>query len=207
MTAPKPDPRGDMRRVMILLVGLLLAAGGTYWWLHAQKPAPGAPEQMPTAQGARGRRGTMPDIIPVLVAPAETRDVPIYLDGLGTVQASATVTVRAMVDGPLQEVRFKEGQDVRAGDVLARIDPRIYQAALDQAVAKKKQDEATLANARLDSARYAKLAATAYASAQQADQAPEGTLEVLGLAPRHHHAPWTKAGARPSRPAGAARSS
>jgi multidrug efflux system membrane fusion protein len=160
-----------MRRVMILLVGLLLAAGGTYWWLHAQKPAPGAPEQMPTAQGARGRRGTMPDIIPVLVAPAETRDVPIYLDGLGTVQASATVTVRAMVDGPLQEVRFKEGQDVRAGDVLARIDPRIYQAALDQAVAKKKQDEATLANARLDSARYAKLAATAYASAQQADQA------------------------------------
>ena len=68
-------------------------------------------------------------------------------------------------------MRFKEGQDVRAGDVLARIDPRIYQAALDQAVAKKKQDEATLANARLDSARYAKLAATAYTSAQQADTA------------------------------------
>ena len=69
------------------------------------------------------------------------------------------------------EVRFKEGQDVHAGDVLARIDPRTYQAALDQAVAKKKQDEATLANARLDVGRYAKLAATAYASAQQYDTA------------------------------------
>jgi multidrug efflux system membrane fusion protein len=160
-----------MRRVMILLAGLLLAACGTYWWLHAPTSSKGGAEQTATAQAARGRRGAAPDIIPVLVAPAETRDVPIYLDGLGTVQASATVTVRAMVDGPLQEVRFKEGQDVRAGDVLARIDPRIYQAALDQAVAKKKQDEATLANARLDSARYAKLAATAYASAQQADQA------------------------------------
>ena len=68
-------------------------------------------------------------------------------------------------------MRFKEGQDVHAGDVLARIDPRTYQAALDQAVAKKKQDEATLANARLDVGRYAKLAATAYASAQQYDTA------------------------------------
>jgi multidrug efflux system membrane fusion protein len=95
--------------------------------------------------------------------------VPIYLDGLGTVQASATVTVKAMVDGPLLEVPVKEGQDVAVGDVLARIDPRTYQAALDQAAAKKAQDEATLANARLDLARYQKLAATAYTSAQQAD--------------------------------------
>jgi multidrug efflux system membrane fusion protein len=107
----------------------------------------------------------------VLVAPAEARDVPVYLEGLGTVVASATVTVKPMVDGPLIEVRFKEGQDVRAGDVLARIDPRIYQAALDAAVAKKKQDEANLANARLDVVRYAKLAATAYTSAQQYDTA------------------------------------
>jgi multidrug efflux system membrane fusion protein len=95
--------------------------------------------------------------------------VPIYLDGLGTVQASATVTVKPMVDGKLIEVRYREGQDVHVGDVLAIIDPRTYQAALDQAVAKKHQDEALLANARLDLARYQKLAATAYTSAQQAD--------------------------------------
>jgi len=105
----------------------------------------------------------------VLVATAAQQDVPIYLDGLGTAQASATVLIKPMVDGPLVEVRFREGQDVHIGEVLARIDPRTYQAALDQAVAKKHQDEATLANARVDLVRYQKLAATAYTSAQQAD--------------------------------------
>jgi multidrug efflux system membrane fusion protein len=70
------------------------------------------------------------------------------------VQASALVTVKPMVDGKLVEVLFKEGQDVEAGDVLARIDPRSFQATLDQAVAKKRQDEANLANARIDLARY-----------------------------------------------------
>jgi multidrug efflux system membrane fusion protein len=149
-----------MRRSLILLGCLLLAGGGGYIWLHSGSKA-----------DAKTNPAGPPDTIPVLVAQAETRDVPIYLEGLGTVQASATVTVKPMVDGPLVEVRFKEGQDVRAGDVLARIDPRTYQAALDQAVAKKKQDEATLANARLDVGRYAKLAATAYTSAQQFDTA------------------------------------
>ena len=148
-----------MRRLLILLVILLIVAGGAYAWLHVRAPASAA------------AHADTPETIPVLVAQAETRDVPIYLEGLGTVQASATVTVKPMVDGPLIEVRFKEGQDVHAGDVLVRIDPRTYQAALDQAVAKKKQDEATLANARLDVGRYAKLAATAYASAQQYDTA------------------------------------
>ena len=76
-----------------------------------------------------------------------------------------------MVDGPLIAVNFTEGQDVKKGDVLAQIDPRTYQAALDQAMAKKAQDEAQLANARLDLARYQKLVANAYTSAQQADTA------------------------------------
>ena len=148
-----------MRRALILLTCLLLAGAGAYWWQH------------PHTQASATTQPAAPEAIPVLVAAAETQDVPIYLEGLGTVQASATVTVKPMVDGPLIEVRFREGQDVRVGDVLARIDPRAYQAALDQAVAKKKQDEATLANARLDVARYAKLAATAYTSQQQYDTA------------------------------------
>lgn len=149
-----------MARFLLLI--LLLAGGGGggyYWWTHR------APAVEPDS--ARWRRGG--EGVPVVVAAAETRDVAIYLDGLGTVQASALVTVKPMVDGPLIEVRFKEGQEVRAGDVLARIDPRQYQASLDQATARMRQDEANLANARLDLARYQKLAATAYTSAQQAD--------------------------------------
>ena len=109
--------------------------------------------------------------VPVVTAAAETRDVPIFLDGLGTVQAYYTVTMKAMVDGPLTAVNFREGQDVHAGDVLAQIDPRAYKAAFDSAVAKKAQDEAQLANARLDLARYQKLVANNYTSAQQADTA------------------------------------
>ena len=145
-----------MRRALLTFFVILLAAGGGWWW-YARVPADDP-----------GRRHAG-DPIPVLVAAATQQDVPIYLDGLGTAQASATVLIKPMVDGPLVEVRFREGQEVHVGDVLARIDPRTYQAAMDQAVAKKHQDEATLANARVDLGRYQKLAATAYTSAQQAD--------------------------------------
>jgi membrane fusion protein, multidrug efflux system len=91
------------------------------------------------------------------------------VDGIGTVQALYTVNIKPMVDGPLVAVKFREGQDVKAGDVLALIDPRTYQAAYDQAVGKKAQDEANLHNAQLDLTRYAKLAKTQYTTAQQAD--------------------------------------
>jgi len=150
--------RGRLRRAL-WWVALLLLAGGLGYWLFRPASAP-----VP-AGGPHGRDAT----VPVLTATAETQDVPVYLDALGTVQASATVTVKAMVDGPMLSVNFKEGQDVKAGDVLAKIDPRTYQATLDQAVAKKAQDEALLANARIDLARYEKLAKTAYTSAQTAD--------------------------------------
>ncbi len=158
-----------MRRAVVFLILLAVAAGGgAYWWFNLRTP----PETA-SSRGApqAGRRRGPPSEVPVVLAAAERRDVPIYLDGLGTVQASATVTIKPMVDGPLVEVRFREGQDVEKGDVLARIDSRTYQAALDQAMARKRQNEASLANARLDAARYAKLAATAYTSAQQADTA------------------------------------
>src|SRR5215469_4175985 len=148
-----------MRRLLLIVVVLALGAGGAWWWMAAN--APGQRE----ARRGRGKD----DPIPILAATAQQTHVPIYLDALGTAQATATVTIKPMVDGPLVEVRFREGQDVHTGDVLARIDPRSFQAALDQAMAKKKQDEATLANARVDLVRYQKLAATAYTSAQQAD--------------------------------------
>ena len=153
-----------MRRLILILIVLAAAGGGgADWWYYLRAPSETA------ASPAGRRRFTPPDNIPVLLAAAEKKDVPIWLDGLGSVQASASVVIRPMVDGPLLEVRFREGQEVAIGDILARIDSRTYQAALDQTVARKQQNEATLANARLDAARYAKLAATAYTSAQQAD--------------------------------------
>ncbi len=158
-----------MRRLLIVLLIVAAGAGGWWWWSHR---APSAdPSGEDPAAGRRGGVGRANTVVPVLVSPATTKDVPIYLDGIGTVQASAAVTVKTQVDGQLIAVNFKEGQDVKAGDLLAQIDPRGYQASLDLATAKKAQDEANLANARIDLNRYAKLAANAYTSAQQADTA------------------------------------
>ncbi len=153
----RPRTRRWLMTALCLLV--LLGIGYAIWYWPAAS----------TNQAGRNRNANEP--IPVLVAPAEQKDVPIYLDALGTVQAFNTVTVKAMVDGPLNTVSFAEGQDVKKGDLLAQIDPRTYQATYDQAVAKKAQDEALLANARLDLARYTKLVANNYTSAQQSDTA------------------------------------
>src|SRR4029453_8652287 len=117
----------------------------------------------------RGGRFAAEGPLPVLVAPVTRADVPVYLDAVGTIKALNTVTVRPQVDGKLLSVNFKEGDDVKKGDVLAKIDPVIYQAQLDQAIAKKAQDEAQLANSKIDLARYEKLAATAAINKQQAD--------------------------------------
>jgi multidrug efflux system membrane fusion protein len=88
------------------------------------------------------------DTIPVVTGKVRRQDVPVYLNGLGKVQALNTVTVRAQVDGKIMQVSFHEGQEVRVGDVLIQIDPRPYQAALDQAVAKQNQDQAQLGYAQ-----------------------------------------------------------
>jgi membrane fusion protein, multidrug efflux system len=95
--------------------------------------------------------------VPVQVAEVQTADVPFTLEGIGTVQAFNTVTVRAQVDGIIQQIHFTEGQRVQAGEVLAQIDRRIYRAALDQAIAKKAQDAAQLHSAQLDLQRYTNL--------------------------------------------------
>jgi multidrug efflux system membrane fusion protein len=107
--------------------------------------------------------------------------VPVYLDGVGTVRALNTVTVRSQVDGKLIAVNFIEGQDVKKGDVLGEIDPAIYQAQYDQAVAKKAQDEAQLANQRIDLVRYQQLAATNAGSKQQADTQKAAVAQTEAL--------------------------
>jgi multidrug efflux system membrane fusion protein len=134
-----------------------------------------------TQQTRRAGRSAAEGPVPVLAAAARTADVPVYLIAVGTIKPLNTVTVRPQVDGRLLSVNFQEGQDVKKGDVLARIDPVIYQAQLDQAIAKKVQDEAQLANARIDLDRYERLAATASINRQQADtqKALVAQLEAL----------------------------
>jgi multidrug efflux system membrane fusion protein len=122
------------------------------------------PAAAPAAAEAKG-----PPPARVSVAEAKRVDYPLYLSGLGQVQAYNTVTVRTRVDGQVVKIGFSEGQMVNAGDLIAQIDPRPYQAALDQARAKKSQDEANLANARLDLQRYSTLAKQSFATQQQLD--------------------------------------
>jgi multidrug efflux system membrane fusion protein len=130
-----------------------------------------APPSQSAAAPAQGQQAqpTGPAPIVVRVTPVIRADFPVVLESIGQVQAYNTVLVRARVDGQIVKIAFNEGQMVSQGDLLAQIDARPFQAALDQAVAKKSQDEATLANAKLDLARYATLAKQDFATRQQLD--------------------------------------
>src|SRR6266568_4630909 len=119
------------------------------------------------AQADAQKRGPGRAAVPVKIAPVEKADFPVYLTGLGTVQGFNTVVVRTRVDGQINRIAFQEGQFVKEGDTLVEIDPRPFQAALDQAKAKKAQDEANRANANLDLQRYTKLGE--FATRQQTD--------------------------------------
>jgi membrane fusion protein, multidrug efflux system len=148
------------RRTVSILITLLILGGLGYIGWNAM-------QQKQTTKGGPGARPDLP--VPVLSATPKIQDVPVYLDGVGTVRALNTVIVRAQVDGKLIAVNFVEGQDVKKGDILAEIDPAIYQAQYDQAVATKAKDEALLANQRIDLVRYEQLAASNAGSKQQAD--------------------------------------
>ncbi|MGH7119433.1 MAG: efflux RND transporter periplasmic adaptor subunit [Acetobacteraceae bacterium] len=134
--------------VLVLLGGIALMARS-----HA-KPAESPP---------------VPPTVPVTVARVSSRDIPVYLVGLGRVQPLNTVVVKAQVSGTLEATPFKEGEEVKAGTVVALIDPRPYQAVLDGALAKQAEDQAQLANARADLSRYTALASKNFASLQQLD--------------------------------------
>ncbi|MDE1990987.1 MAG: efflux RND transporter periplasmic adaptor subunit [Rhizobiaceae bacterium] len=123
-------------------------------------------------QGGGRRRGGLSQFagpIPVLAADAKSSDVPVYIDGVGSVKALNTVTVRAQVNGKVVEIDFEEGQDIKKGDVIARIDDAVYKAQLDQAVGKKAQDEALLAGAKRDLERFQRMVQTASGTQQQVD--------------------------------------
>ena len=136
-----------------------LALSGTYLWRegipsNVERPAANAPAARP---------------VPVTVGVVKDQEFAISRVGLGTVQAYNTVTVKARVDGEVQKITFHEGQDLQAGDVMAQIDPRPYEAQLHQAEADKARDEALLSNAKLDLERYSKLVVKEFATRQSFD--------------------------------------
>jgi multidrug efflux system membrane fusion protein len=140
------------RSILMISTAVAVLAAGAGWALLHRTEATAAPA-VRAAQGPS---------ISVTTTPVEERDIPLYLSGVGTVTANANVTVKVRVDGQLDKVAFKEGQDVKAGDLLAQIDPRALQAQLLQV-------QATLANARLDLQRYTTLRAQDAATQQQLD--------------------------------------
>jgi membrane fusion protein, multidrug efflux system len=148
-----------LRTIRWIFLVAAVAAGGYFGWHHYRSGQQAAA----TADAQKSARSA----VRVTIAPVEKSDFPVYLTGLGTVQGFNTVVVRTRVDGQIDKIAFKEGQLVSQGNLLVEIDPRPYQATLDQAKAKKAQDEANLANANLDLQRYTKLGE--FATKQQTD--------------------------------------
>ncbi len=158
------------RRAGGLVVLVVLVTLGAWWAARAGGP-----------KGDSATRGARP--VPVALAAAERRDVPIYLTGLGTVTASNTVTVRSRVDGQIVRVAFREGQEVRKGDLLLMVDPRPSEVALEQAQATMVRDQAQLADARRNLDRLADLQSDGIVAQQQLDT-QRSTVQQLDAALR-----------------------
>ena len=148
------------RLIVVLAAGVVLVGGAAAIaaWRHAK-----------TQAAAQAAQQTAQTAVPVTIVAAATRDVPIYYGALGTVQALNTISIRAQVNGQIISVDFRQGQEVRKGDVLARIDPAPFKATLDQAVAKKSEDEAQLVDAEKDLARFTTLAKRDFETQQNVD--------------------------------------
>jgi multidrug efflux system membrane fusion protein len=144
------------KRAVVVILGLL-AVGTALAWRYGPL-------------GGSSAKAQPPPLIPVIAGTSETRNVPVYVDGLGSVQAFNTVTMKAQVGGLITKVFFREGQEVKAGDSLFQIDPRPFEAALQQAQATKEKDEAQLQSAQLDLDRAAKLLVPGFQTRQGYDQ-------------------------------------
>ena len=157
------------RTIRWIALIVAVAALGFYGWQQYRGAAP-------SVQADNAQKRPAPPSVPVTIATVEKADFPSYLFGLGSVQAFNTVVVRTRVDGQIDKIAFQEGQLVKEGDILAQIDPRPYQAAFDQAIAKKAQDEANIANAKLDLHRFVSLGE--FATKQQTDTQNSTVLQL-----------------------------
>ncbi|WP_286782676.1 MdtA/MuxA family multidrug efflux RND transporter periplasmic adaptor subunit [Leclercia sp. UBA1284] len=161
--------KGSQKSRWAIAAGLIVVviAAAWYWHSHSAAPAGATSQQRPAGGGRHAMRGGV--LAPVQAATAVNKSVPLYLTGLGTITAANTVTVRSRVDGQLIALHFQEGQQVKAGDLLAEIDPSQFKVALAQAQGQLAKDKATLANAQRDLARFQKLVKTNLVSRQELD--------------------------------------
>lgn len=149
-------------KIALIVVAVIIVGAVGFRLLHKPSAEGGQGQQSGDRQG-KGQGGQGQDTpVPVTVEPVVKQDVPVYLTALGTVQALNTVTINPQVSGQMLSINFKEGQEVKKGDLLAQIDPRTFQAAYDQAVAKQEQDEAQLATAQSTLKRNDALVAKGY---------------------------------------------
>ncbi|TFF42670.1 MdtA/MuxA family multidrug efflux RND transporter periplasmic adaptor subunit [Pseudomonas sp. RIT623] len=169
------SPRRWLFGLLILLLVALLA-----WWLWPATPTHKEASGRP-GKGGRPGFGASADPVPVRVEPVRVGDFPLYYKALGTVTATSTVNVRSRVAGELVKIHFKEGQQVKAGDLLAEIDPRPYRIALQQAEGTLAQNQAQLKNAQVDLARYKGLYAEDSIAKQTLDTAEAQVGQFLGL--------------------------
>lgn len=177
MQAPKS--RSPRRWLVTLLIVLLVAV--LAWWLWPATPATDQAAGGPGGKSGRPGFGGSTDPVPVRVEPARVGDFPLYYKALGTVTATNTVNVRSRVGGELVKIHFKEGQQVKAGDLLAEIDPRAYRIALQQAEGTLAQNQAQLKNAQVDVARYKGLYAEDSIAKQTLDTAQAQVAQFQGL--------------------------
>ena len=176
--------KGSHKSRWVITIVVVIAAIAAYgFWQNRSEPqssAPGATGQAkPTTGAGRGMRSG--PLAPVQAATATEQAVPRYLTGLGTMTAANTVTVRSRVDGQLLALHFQEGQQVKAGDLLAEIDPSQFKVALAQAQGVLAKDKATLANARRDLARYQQLVKSNLVSRQELDAQQALVSESEGM--------------------------
>ena len=158
-----------VRRLISGAAIFALVAIAVFFWLRAEKRVPQAVAQ------------TAGQAIPVTAGTVAVQDVPVFLHGIGTVQAYNTVAVKSRVDGQIVKINFKEGEEVKVGDPLFQIDPRSYQSALETAQAAKEKDDAQLVGAKLDLDRYEKLLAPGWQTKQSYDQ-QKATVEQFQAA-------------------------
>jgi multidrug efflux system membrane fusion protein len=149
--------------IVAVVIVVAVAAGG-YYFLDKINQGPPKVAAVP--------------VVPISTSVAEPKDVPLYVRGIGTVQAFKTVAIKTRIDGQIVKIAFEEGQEVKKGDLLFQIDPRPFQALLEQAQAAKQRDEAQLAGAKLDLERYGKLIGSGFQSRQSFDQ-QQATVDAL----------------------------